>query len=130
MNYSYIKLQVAGLQVQCIRTSKEEHLFDGQADAALFKTDQGTFEVWFLPDVDSFRSLPLKAGAQQVENRVEHSATFDCARSASGLCCRRKRGKHCPRCVAHVRGISVVWYFSVSLKHLTTCTVAWNLSNL
>ena len=51
------KLQSAGIQVQCIRRSKEEHLFDGQAGAAWFKTDQGAFEVWFLPEADSFNGL-------------------------------------------------------------------------
>lgn len=51
------KLQTAGIQVQCVRRSKEEHLFDGQVGAAWFKTDQGVFEVWFLPEADSFGSL-------------------------------------------------------------------------
>jgi hypothetical protein len=50
-------LRSAGIQVQCIRRSKEEHLFDDQAGAAWFKTDQGAFEVWFLPEVGTFSDL-------------------------------------------------------------------------
>jgi len=51
------KLREAGIQVQCIRRSKEENLFDGQAGAAWFKTDQGAFEAWFLPEPESFGYL-------------------------------------------------------------------------
>jgi hypothetical protein len=39
-----------GITVMCIRRSVEEHLFEGQKGAAWFKTNQGIFEVWFLPD--------------------------------------------------------------------------------
>ncbi len=38
-----------GIHVQCIRASKEAALFSGQKGAAWFKSDQGIFEVWFLP---------------------------------------------------------------------------------
>jgi hypothetical protein len=51
------KLARAGIQVQCIRKSKEECLFDGQMGAAWFKTDQGAFEVWFLPEMEGFSNL-------------------------------------------------------------------------
>ena len=53
------KLQPAGIQVQCIRRSKQEHVFAGQAGAAWFKTDQGTFEVLFLPEADTFSNLQI-----------------------------------------------------------------------
>jgi hypothetical protein len=53
------RLQANGIQVQCIRRSKEEQLFDGQLGAAWFKTDQGLFEVWFLPEAESFSSLQV-----------------------------------------------------------------------
>jgi hypothetical protein len=39
-----------GVTVECIRRSKEEHLFEGQKGAAWFKTSGGVFEVWFLPN--------------------------------------------------------------------------------
>jgi hypothetical protein len=43
-------LATRGIKVECIRRSIEEHLFEGQKGAAWFKTNQGVFEVWFLPD--------------------------------------------------------------------------------
>ncbi len=58
------RLRPAGIQVQCIRRSKEEHLFDAQVGAAWFKTDQGAFEVWFLPEAESFNNLHV----------IEHSS--------------------------------------------------------
>ena len=45
--------------VECIRRSKEEHLFDSQKGAAWFKTDKGVFEVWFLPGKESFAALEI-----------------------------------------------------------------------
>jgi hypothetical protein len=52
-------LHALGIQVQCIRRSKQEHLFDAQLGAAWFKTDQGAFEVWFLPERENFSSLQV-----------------------------------------------------------------------
>jgi hypothetical protein len=52
-------LRAAGIQVHCIRRSVEEHLFEDQAGAAWFKTDQGVFEVWFLPEAESFSNLQV-----------------------------------------------------------------------
>ena len=43
-------LATRGIKVECIRRSKEERLFKGQKGAAWFKTNQGVFEVWFLPN--------------------------------------------------------------------------------
>jgi hypothetical protein len=45
--------------VECIRRSKQEHLFEGQKGAAWFETDEGIFEVWFLPKTESFASLEI-----------------------------------------------------------------------
>jgi hypothetical protein len=53
------RLRPAGIQVQCIRRAKEDHLFDDQAGAAWFKTDQGAFVVWFLPETETFNSLQV-----------------------------------------------------------------------
>ncbi len=51
------RLRSAGIEVQCVRRSKQEHLFEDQAGAAWFKTDQGAFEVWFLPQWENFSNL-------------------------------------------------------------------------
>jgi hypothetical protein len=48
-----------GFVVECIRRSKEECLFKGQKGAAWYKTDQGIFEVWFLPKTESFAALEV-----------------------------------------------------------------------
>jgi hypothetical protein len=48
-----------GFIVDCVRRSKEEHLFTGQKGAAWFKTDKGIFEVWFLPKTESFGALEV-----------------------------------------------------------------------
>ena len=48
-----------GFIVDCVRRSKEEHLFTGQKGAAWFKTDKGIFEVWFLPKTESFAGLEV-----------------------------------------------------------------------
>jgi hypothetical protein len=48
-----------GLVVQCIRRSVGERIFPGEKGAAWFKTDQGIFEVWFLPESQSFEGLEV-----------------------------------------------------------------------
>jgi hypothetical protein len=58
-------LRSGGIEVQCIRRSKEERLFDGQLGAAWFKTNQGAFEVWFLPKMESFNRLQIKEHAEE-----------------------------------------------------------------
>ena len=50
-------LQTHGFIVKCVLQSKMVHTFEGQTGAALFKTDQGDFEVLFLPKGQSFDSL-------------------------------------------------------------------------
>jgi len=52
-------LRARGFVVECIRRSKEENLFAGQMGAAWYKTDQGIFEVWFLPKAKSFAALEV-----------------------------------------------------------------------
>jgi len=52
-------LSQRGFYVECIRRSKEENVFEGQKGAAWFKTDQGIFEVWFLPVGESFADLQI-----------------------------------------------------------------------
>jgi hypothetical protein len=42
-----------GIKVECIRRSKEENLFEDQKGAAWFRTNQGIFEVWFMPDAEA-----------------------------------------------------------------------------
>lgn len=43
-------LATRGIKVECIRRSKEEHIFQGQKGGAWFKTNQGVLEAWFFPD--------------------------------------------------------------------------------
>ena len=50
-------LQSHGFIVKCVLQSKMSGTFAGQTGAALFKTDQGDFEVLFLPKEQSFDSL-------------------------------------------------------------------------
>ena len=52
-------LRDRGFVVECIRRSVAEHLFNGQKGAAWYKTDQGIFEVWFLPKGESFAALEV-----------------------------------------------------------------------
>ena len=46
-----------GFVLECVRRSKEEHLFPHQKGAAWYKTARGVFEVWFLPITDTFAAL-------------------------------------------------------------------------
>jgi hypothetical protein len=57
-------LATRGIEVECIRRSKEEHLFRGQKGAAWFKTNQGIFEVWFLPDAKAAAVVVAKLMAR------------------------------------------------------------------
>lgn len=49
-------LQSHGITIECIRRSKEEHMFQGQKGAAWFKSNQGIFEAWFLPASEDFKN--------------------------------------------------------------------------
>jgi hypothetical protein len=48
-----------GILVECIRGSKMEQFFEGQKGAAWFKTNQGIFEVLFLPSPETFAGLEI-----------------------------------------------------------------------
>jgi hypothetical protein len=58
------KLTENGFLVECIRRSKQEHLFEGQKGAAWFSTNRGNFEVWFLSEDQTFASLEVLEQAQ------------------------------------------------------------------
>jgi hypothetical protein len=62
-----------GFVVDCIRRSKEEHMFVGQKGAAWFKTDHGIFEVWFLPKGESFSALKV---IEQAEGNGSYTYSF------------------------------------------------------
>jgi hypothetical protein len=59
-----LKLTQNGFLVECIRRSKQEHLFDGQKGAAWFSTNRGKFEVWFLQEDETFASLEINEQPQ------------------------------------------------------------------
>jgi hypothetical protein len=46
-----------GILVKCVLLSKMENTFDGQDGAALYRTDNGDFEVLFLPQPKTFDRL-------------------------------------------------------------------------
>jgi hypothetical protein len=52
-------LENRGFVVECIRRSVGEHLFESEKGSAWFKTDQGIFEVWFLPQAQNFALLNI-----------------------------------------------------------------------
>jgi hypothetical protein len=54
------RLMAAGLNVECVLPSKMEILFESQKGAALFRTNNGDFEVLFLPDGSTFDSLTTR----------------------------------------------------------------------
>ena len=57
-------LKGRGIIVDCVRASKMEDFFEGQKGAAWYKTDQGVFEVLFLPKSKTFAALEIVAQAQ------------------------------------------------------------------
>ena len=48
-----------GISVKCILLSTMENTFDGQDGAALYRTDNGDFEVLFLPQPKTFDRLKV-----------------------------------------------------------------------
>jgi len=48
-----------GFLVNCIQNSKEDRLFPTQKGAALYRTNQGDFVVWFLPKAATFDRLEV-----------------------------------------------------------------------
>jgi hypothetical protein len=53
------ELKSHGVEVECIRRSKEENLFEGQKGAAWFQSRQGIFEVLILPNKKAFSALSI-----------------------------------------------------------------------
>jgi hypothetical protein len=58
-------LSARGFVVECIRSSKEQHSFQGQKGAAWFRTDHGTFDVLFLPKGQNWDALEVIEQPQQ-----------------------------------------------------------------
>jgi hypothetical protein len=56
--------------VNCVQASKWGHLFDDQEGAALYRTDQGDFEVLFLPKPETFDAV------QVVEERQDNTYRY------------------------------------------------------
>lgn len=48
-----------GFIVKCVQASKMQMVFDGQKGAALYVTDQGSFDVLFLPKAQSFSAVEV-----------------------------------------------------------------------
>jgi hypothetical protein len=60
-----------GFIVECVQASKMERLFDGQKGAALYRTDQGAFDVLFLPEAETFDAVQVVE--QRQSNRYLYS---------------------------------------------------------
>ena len=52
-------LENHGFVVECVRSSKQAQIFDGQKGAAWYKTNRGVFEVLFLPKGQTFDELTV-----------------------------------------------------------------------
>lgn len=52
-------LENHGFIVECVRSSKQARIFDGQKGAAVYKRNRGSFEVLFLPKGQSFDELEI-----------------------------------------------------------------------
>jgi len=59
--------------VNCIQNSKEDRLFPIQKGAALYRTNQGDFVVWFLPKTRTFDRLEV---VSQSEGEGRYLYTF------------------------------------------------------
>ena len=68
-----LKLTRSGFLVECIRRSKQEHLFEGEKGAAWFSTNRGVFEVWFLQEDQTFASLEV---VEQPQPNGQYGYTF------------------------------------------------------
>ena len=67
------QLTESGFLVECIRRSKQEHLFEGEKGAAWFSTNRGVFEVWFLQEDQTFASLEV---VEQPQPNGQYGYTF------------------------------------------------------
>lgn len=61
-----------GFTVQCVAPSTMVGTFEGQAGAALYKTNRGSFEALFLPDRRTFAGLQIV----EREERGRHLYSF------------------------------------------------------
>jgi hypothetical protein len=52
-------LAAKGFIVQCVAPSKMVGMFEGQAGAALYRTNRGSFDVLFLPKPQNFDGLEI-----------------------------------------------------------------------
>ena len=59
---------------------------------------------------------PLTAGAQQIENRVDHIAILGCARPPPRAVLQARAGRAAPTLVGEVRGLVIVWHSPISRK--------------
>ena len=53
------QLRRHGFDVNCLVRSHSEDMFDGQAGAAMFYTDQGNFDALFMPPSETFDKLVI-----------------------------------------------------------------------
>lgn len=51
------ELRRHGFTVNCILRSHSESMFDGQAGAAMYQTDEGNFDALFMPPPETFDRL-------------------------------------------------------------------------
>lgn len=51
--------------VECVRSSKQAQIFDGQKGAAVYKTNRGVFEVLFLPKGQTFNELKIVSESKE-----------------------------------------------------------------
>jgi hypothetical protein len=64
-------LVARGFVVECIRPSKEQAMVKNQKGGAWFKTNQGIFDVWFLPKGQNFDALAVSEQQQPNGRYVE-----------------------------------------------------------
>jgi hypothetical protein len=65
-------LGARGFVVECVRSSKEQRMVEGQKGGAWFKTNQGIFDVWFLPKGKNFDAVEVTE-QQQPNGRYRYS---------------------------------------------------------
>ncbi len=58
------RLENRGFVVECVRSSKQAELFEGEKGAAWYKTKQGVFEVLFLPISQNLEGLQIVAESE------------------------------------------------------------------
>jgi len=94
-------LDTHDFKVKCILASKMGQLFEGQKGAALFRTNQGAFEVLFLPKAESF------AAVEVIERRENGRYLY----SFGGI----------PRCLTHMDSSKPAYF----IKFANILFIAW-----